>query len=122
MARPLGGRARRLRPEPDHARRLQHRPAGRPNYQAFTSSGLRPPEELDGLPRTTSDLPGKASYYDQIAWFRENGRSKLSFDYTGRAGHFQWTKHLLTEVEGEAKTFRISDHYPLWSEFSIRPT
>lgn len=91
-----------------------------PNYQAFTSRGLRPPAELDDLPRTTADLAGKASFYDQIAWFHEDGQAKLTLDYTGQAGHVEWTKYYLAAVDKTERTWRVSDHYPLWAEFSIR--
>jgi endonuclease/exonuclease/phosphatase family metal-dependent hydrolase len=93
-----------------------------PNYQAFTSTGLRPPPELTGLSRTTSDKPGKEHFYDQIAWFTEEGKAKLTLHYTGKAGRFEWSKHLLTDVDAVQKTWRISDHYPLWTEFSMRAT
>jgi endonuclease/exonuclease/phosphatase family metal-dependent hydrolase len=91
-----------------------------PNYQAFTQTGLRPPPELDNLSRTTSDKPGKQSFYDQIAWFTDKGKQQLTLNYTNTAGRFEWTKHLLTDVDDVEKTWRISDHYPLWAEFSMR--
>jgi endonuclease/exonuclease/phosphatase family metal-dependent hydrolase len=91
-----------------------------PNYQAFTSKGLRPPPELDDLPRTTADLPGKISFFDQIAWFHDGERSKLNLQYTGHASTFKWTDHYLQDEDPERRTFRMSDHYPLWAEFSIR--
>lgn len=91
-----------------------------PNYQAFTSTGLRPAPQLAGLSRTTSDKAGKEHYYDQIAWFTDQGRAKLTLNYSGRAGRFEWSAHLLTDVSAITKTWRISDHYPLWAEFSMR--
>lgn len=90
-----------------------------PTWQALTSTGLAPPEELDGLSRTISDRPGKEHYYDQIAWFHEGGRAELTLTYTGRAGRFEWTKHLLQDLEANEKSWRISDHYPLWCEFAL---
>jgi Endonuclease/Exonuclease/phosphatase family len=90
-----------------------------PNYAALTSTGLRPPPELEGLSRTISDKPGAEHYYDQIAWFTQRGRAQLSLTYegAGHAGRFEWTKHLLTELETQEKSWHISDHYPLWVEF-----
>jgi len=93
-----------------------------PNYKAFTSKGLSPPPELRELSRTISDQPGKEHYYDQIAWFTEAGRAKLTLEYTGTAGRFEWTKHLLQDLSTVEKSWRISDHYPLWAEFLVRPT
>jgi endonuclease/exonuclease/phosphatase family metal-dependent hydrolase len=94
---------------------------GDPNYEAFTSRGLRPPDALRSLSRTVTDRPGKEHYYDQIAWFTEDGEAKLTLDYTGNAGRFQWTNHLLEDLPPGEKSWHISDHYPLWAEFSVRP-
>lgn len=92
---------------------------GDPNYEALTSSGLEPPAELEGLSRTISDKPGKEHFYDQIAWFTRKGRAQLTLTYegAGHAGRFEWTKHLLAEMETQEKSWHISDHYPLWVEF-----
>jgi len=89
------------------------------NYKALTSTGLTPPEDLRGLTRTIFDHPGKEHYYDQIAWFVKGGRAKLTLDFegSGHAGRFEWTKHLLTGMDNVAKSWHISDHYPLWVEF-----
>jgi hypothetical protein len=93
---------------------------GDPNYEALTSTGLEPPAELEGLSRTISDKPGAEHYYDQIAWFTQRGRAQLTLTYegAGHAGRFEWTKHLLTEMETQEKSWHISDHYPLWVEFA----
>jgi endonuclease/exonuclease/phosphatase family metal-dependent hydrolase len=92
-----------------------------PNYQALTSTGLRPPAELKEQTRTIFDTEEKKHFYDQIAWFTEKGRAQLTLAYEG-AGHadrFQWTDHLLTEMESVPKSWHISDHYPLWVEFAL---
>jgi hypothetical protein len=93
---------------------------GDPNFEALTSTGLAPPAELEGLSRTISDKPGAEHYYDQIAWFTEKGRAQLTLAYegAGHAGRFEWTKHLLQEMETQEKSWHISDHYPLWVEFA----
>jgi endonuclease/exonuclease/phosphatase family metal-dependent hydrolase len=92
---------------------------GDPNFEALTSTGLEPPAELEGLSRTISDKPGGEHYYDQIAWFTEKGRAQLTLGYAGagHAGRFEWTRHLLEEMETQEKSWHISDHYPLWVEF-----
>ncbi len=91
-----------------------------PNFRAFTEQGLRPPPELDDVARTAFDLPGQPSFYDQIAWFHDDTGSLLSFAYTGRAASFPWHRHYLRAETGIGKTFRMSDHLPLWAEFSVR--
>jgi len=93
---------------------------GEPDFEALTSTGLKPPDELQGLTRTVSDKPGKPHYYDQIAWFTTSTRAKLTLDFeenAGHAGRFEWNKHLLTEMKPQAASWHISDHYPLWVEF-----
>ena len=92
---------------------------GDPNYEAFTSRGLRPPDELDGLSRTIFDKPGKESFFDQIAWFSADGRPELSLEYTHNAGRFEWNRHILESLDAIEKSWRISDHYPLWAEFAV---
>jgi endonuclease/exonuclease/phosphatase family metal-dependent hydrolase len=95
-----------------------------PNWQAFTASGLRPPPELDGLPRTIFDDPARpdtAKRFDQIAWFYDGDVSKLELDYAGRAGHFDFTQVVLGDLTKTEQSWRLSDHYPLWTEFVLRP-
>jgi hypothetical protein len=95
-----------------------------PNFQALTSTGLKPPEELTGLSRTITDKPDQEHYYDQIAWFAEKGREQLTLGYEGKdhAGCVKWTDLILTDLDAGEKSWHISDHYPLWVEFSVRET
>jgi endonuclease/exonuclease/phosphatase family metal-dependent hydrolase len=93
-----------------------------PNFQAFTSTGLEPPAELQGLSRTVSDKPGEEHYYDQIAWFTKGRKAKLTLDFepgAGHAGRFEWNRHLLAEMDAQEASWHISDHYPLWVEFGL---
>jgi endonuclease/exonuclease/phosphatase family metal-dependent hydrolase len=93
---------------------------GDANYDAFTSTGLRPPEELKDAPRTIF-ASGQGKFYDQIAWFTQDGTVPvLSLDYSGRAGFFDFTPvsgDTLTKLE---LSWRMSDHYPLWVEFNSK--
>jgi hypothetical protein len=89
------------------------------NWKAFTDQGLTPPYEFYGLTRTIFDKPKKESYYDQIAWFTKGNREALTLAYSGKAGRFEWTKHILQSLDNTPKSWRISDHYPLWCEFSL---
>ena len=88
-------------------------------YQAFTSHGLRPPDEFDGKNRTLPTTDGKPKYYDQIAWFTEDGDAKLTLGYDKRAGNFEWDKYVFPGMDRDEVSFRISDHYPLWCEFLL---
>ena len=44
---------------------------GDPNWQAFISTGLSAPEELNDVPRTIKRTTGPQAFYDQIAWFTD---------------------------------------------------
>jgi exonuclease III len=93
-------------------------------HDAFVSTGLDIPEDLQEVPRTIFADPGRPldKFYDQIAWFTgRNGLPALSLRYS-RGGYFDFTKVALT-TRGLTKaqlSWRISDHYPLWAEFSTR--
>jgi endonuclease/exonuclease/phosphatase family metal-dependent hydrolase len=90
-------------------------------WQAFTSTGLTVPEQID-RPRVIAGKP-LDHYYDQIAWFSadEAGTAPLlSLRYAERAGMFDWSETALanSNLTTSQKSFRISDHYPLWVEFA----
>ncbi len=92
-------------------------------FDAFTSTGLRAPIQLDTAPRTIFDTGSDTThFYDQIAWFTgENGTPVLSMKLLS-AGYFDFLKTALKGLNLNKNTlsWRISDHYPLWTEFSLR--
>lgn len=101
-----------------------------PLYEAFVSTGLSPPPELDNVPRTIFSRR-KKGFYDQIAWFHEQDEQKsadhrpyLSLVYSGRAGYVDWPDHVLQswDLSRQDLSWRISDHYPLWVEFRTGAT
>jgi len=93
-------------------------------YNAFISSGLRVPNDLHNVPRTLTSDPKKPNldkFYDQIAWFTgENDVPALSMDCL-QGGYFDFTQVALTSLNLTTNqlSWRISDHYPLWCEFSL---
>jgi len=94
-------------------------------HDAFVSTGLDIPADLQVVPRTIFSDPQRPDldkFFDQIAWFTgRNDLPALSLRYS-RGGFFDFTKAALTS-SGLTKTqlsWRISDHYPLWAEFSTR--
>jgi endonuclease/exonuclease/phosphatase family metal-dependent hydrolase len=89
---------------------------GDANYQAFTSTGLHTPPELDDVARTVFGDASAGKFYDQIAWFDD----KLAFPYTGVAGAFDFKDVVFAELTEQQKSWRMSDHFPLWAEFSLR--
>lgn len=92
---------------------------GDPLYDAFTSTGLTPPPELDEVPRTIF-AGDRGHFYDQIAWFTgSHGVPELTLAYTGRAGGVDFVPHLRPDLTREQLSWRISDHYPLWAEFAV---
>jgi endonuclease/exonuclease/phosphatase family metal-dependent hydrolase len=98
---------------------------GDPLYDAFTSTGLRPPDPLNFVPRTVFDDPDPAAapdrrhFYDQIAWFpRSDGTPRLGMGYRN-AGMYNFTDQLIPADTTTQLSWRISDHFPLWCEFGI---
>ena len=91
-----------------------------PLYDALTETGLTTPEALTDVPRTIFDSPGKQHFYDQIAWFAgDRNRSVLSLDFLS-AGSFDFVPLLQAGLSKTQLSWKISDHYPLWAEFSVR--
>ena len=82
------------------------------------SAGLTPPQELLGQPRSIFDNAKTRHYFDQIAWFTSGDQEELTLRYTNKAGRVEWTKYVLTDLSTTAKSWRISDHYPLWAQFA----
>lgn len=96
--------------------------------QAITSAGFVVPAELQNVPGSNVD---KNKHYDQIAYLKRLTRLKP----TGRAGVFDFYEHVYRfddeaeyAKEREAKpgrsfkdwrTYRMSDHLPMWIEFGI---
>lgn len=95
-----------------------------PLYQAFTSTGLRPPAGLNHVPRTIFDdpdpnaPPDRRHFYDQIAWFTQ-GRAQLDLPFVN-AGTFDFTTGLIPADTQNQLSWRISDHLPLWCEFATK--
>ncbi len=92
-------------------------------WQAFTSTGLSVPNELQAVPKSIFDDVSDPNdkFYDQIAWFTSSsGAIALSMNYhTG--GHFDFLPFVYgnTALSKRSISYRISDHYPLWAEFTI---
>lgn len=95
-----------------------------PLYQAFVSTGLFPPSQLNAVPRTIFDDPRDHHFYDQIAWFSDiakPGTPSLlqGLTYTNRGGNFDFVPHAFTGLTKTQLSWRMSDHYPLWLEFTV---
>jgi endonuclease/exonuclease/phosphatase family metal-dependent hydrolase len=94
-------------------------------HDAFVSTGLDIPADLQEVPRTIFSDPSSPhlnKFYDQIAWFTgRNDLPALSMRYS-RGGFFDFTRAALTSrpLTTVQLSWRISDHYPLWAEFSTR--
>ncbi len=90
-----------------------------PLYQAFTSTGLWPPAELNEVRRTIFGSSGAHHFYDQIAWFGDTTDHALleSLTYNHAAGSVDFVGHVMSRLTKESLSWRISDHLPLWVEF-----
>ena len=93
---------------------------GDPLYDAFTSTGLRPAPALNDVPRTIFDDPEEAKFYDQVAWFVEKGSGPVLTLVSTAAGSFDFVPILQGGMSKTTLSWKVSDHYPLWVEFSVR--
>ncbi len=95
---------------------------GDPLYRAFTSTGLTTPADLNAVPRTIFAKPGKPQldkHYDQIAWFENRqGIDQLSLTYH-RGGFVDFRGLVMSDISDQSLSWRISDHFPLWAEFTV---
>lgn len=97
---------------------------GDPLWQAFTSTGLKTPPDLDAVPRSIFARDGEPStnkFYDQIAWFETaEGKAQLNMRYL-RGGDVDFLPFVYRELDlsKSAISYRISDHFPLWAEFEL---
>ncbi len=96
--------------------------------QAIQDAGFKVPEALQTVPGSNV---AKNKHYDQIAYFKRLARLVP----TGRAGVFDFFDHVYrldAEAEyaaeratkpgrsfGDWRTYRMSDHLPMWVEFGI---
>lgn len=96
--------------------------------EAITKAGFVVPEELRSVPGSNVD---RSKHYDQIAYYKRLARMKP----TGKAGVFDFYEHVYrlddedaytqerTEKPGRSfkdwRTYRMSDHLPMWIELSI---
>ena len=98
--------------------------AGDPLYQAFTSTGLRPPDPLNQVPRTVFDDPNPTAppdhrhFYDQIAWLAGDTAPAFTLDYHN-AGMINFDSGIIPADTTVQLSWRISDHFPLWCEFQV---
>ena len=88
--------------------------------QTFLSEGLQIPAALQDT-NVTRSIFNEQKYYDQIAWFSEQGRTQLSLKFM-KGGNYDFVPILWeeTQVTKQQFSFMMSDHYPLWAEFNIR--
>ncbi len=95
---------------------------GDPLYNAFSSTGLSTPSDLNAVPRTIFAKPGepeKDKHYDQIAWFNTAaGIPKLALDYV-KGGFVDFRGLVMSDLTNESLSWRMSDHFPLWAEFKV---
>ncbi|MFK5635528.1 MULTISPECIES: endonuclease/exonuclease/phosphatase family protein [unclassified Ornithinimicrobium] len=100
---------------------------GDPLWQEFFATGLYPPAVLHDVSRTIFDDDRDRHYYDQISWFSptladgttESRLEGIRFDQVG--GNVDFVPHVLTGsgLDRTQMSWRISDHYPLWLEFTV---
>lgn len=90
-------------------------------WEAFVSTGLSVPEALMNVPRTIFEDPGTPdleSFYDQVAWFAEGDNKLIDMDFAS-GGFVDFLPHVYRDqgMTKQSVSYRISDHFPLWTEF-----
>ncbi|WP_158497851.1 endonuclease/exonuclease/phosphatase family protein [Pseudoxanthomonas suwonensis] len=85
---------------------------GNPLFDAFVETGLWVPEALQAVRTTTGK---RAKHYDQIAWFQGED---FGLRPSGLAGTIDFAGAVFQELAQTQVSPRISDHLPLWIEFS----
>jgi endonuclease/exonuclease/phosphatase family metal-dependent hydrolase len=93
-------------------------------WQAFTSTGLHVPEDLNNVKRSIfadDENPYLNKFYDQIAWFQAGTTIGLRrMDYVQGGGvdfvPLLYQDMPLTKAQLQ---HRMSDHFPLWVEFNL---
>ncbi len=86
-------------------------------HSTFVSEGLHIPADMQLVTRSIFD---ETKFYDHIAWFNgDNHTPKLDLEYL-RGGNYDFVGKVLKEqrLTLQELSWRISDHYPLWAEFS----
>lgn len=83
-----------------------------PLYAAFISAGLTVPEPLRDV---QTNYAQDVKHYDQIAWFMGD----LMLLSRGAAGVIDFRGSVYKELGTRQVTDRVSDHLPLWVEFTI---
>ena len=86
---------------------------GDPRFEVFTSTGLNVPAGIRDV--RTNISANQAKHYDQIGWFM----GQIEMEHTGRAGVVDFSEAVFRELTRSQKSWRVSDHLPLWAEFSI---
>ncbi len=83
-----------------------------PLFAAFVSAGLTVPEPLRDV---QTNYAQTVKHYDQIAWFMGD----LMLLSRGAAGVIDYRGSVYKELGARQVTDRVSDHLPLWVEFTI---
>jgi endonuclease/exonuclease/phosphatase family metal-dependent hydrolase len=83
-----------------------------PRFQAFVSSGLMVPPQIRDLRTAFGTVP---KFYDQIAWFM----GEMDLRYNDRSGVIDFAGSVYREMPLRDMAFRVSDHFPLWTEFRL---
>ncbi len=87
-------------------------------HETFISEGLTIPNDLEQVTRSIFD---ETKFYDHIAWYKETTNSENSPLKYLQGGNFDFVPHVLKRrgLTKQQLSWHISDHYPLWAEFSL---
>ncbi|MFJ6636702.1 hypothetical protein ACIQMR_35855 [Streptomyces sp. NPDC091376] len=95
-------------------------PRRRPTLRSLHLHRPRPRPTTHGTAAYRLRRPRREHFYDQIAWFTkgQKRRPELTLD-SGTGGQVDFVHHLQDDKTLTELSWRISDHFPLWGEFTI---
>lgn len=90
-------------------------------HKTFIAEGLHIHPDMT-RPEVTRSIFNKTKFYDHIAWF-DTSVAKLSMEFN-KGGNFDFLDSVLLgrDLNKTSISFMISDHYPLWAEFTVNKT
>jgi len=89
----------------------------------IVASRLRVPDALQAVPPSIfardDAAPDLARFHDQVAWFGDDAHGPGAGLRHRDSGWFDFVGAVHAELQASALSYRISDHYPLWTEFVL---
>jgi hypothetical protein len=83
------------------------------------ASRLTVPDSLHDAPRSIFAHDDAANFQDQVGWFGDCAQGPGAGLQLIASGWFDFVGAVHAELRAVALSYRISDHYPSWTEFTL---